>query len=208
MERCEVCRSESSQREPGWVVCFSCGNRVLRWLREVEEYLPKLSLIKPVGHSEPVSGPGFGSRSPANDSVIHHTDWRSGWDELDGHGALGVIGSWAAMVREERGLKPPKRPTLTTEAHVLRDQHSWIMRQDWAAEYSSELRGVWVAVRALACDPVPKPVGKCIRFHNSVECRGDVFELSDASGVRCSRCKALYTGLDLLRFRHAQEVSS
>jgi len=233
MEPCLICGGDDERKHmPNWLGCLECSNRVLKWLREIEEYLPRLSLIKPVTGGENVSGPGFGSRSPANDAVLFHTDWRSGaefterfardengrriWDpesegwrmEPDGEpqlGALGVLGSWAAMVRDERRLATPKQPTLYTEVEVLRVQHPWVMQQEWVGDYATELRSVRVAVRALANDPVPRPVGKCIRFRGSVECKGDVYELPDASGVRCAKCSAIYTGLDLDRLRVAQE---
>jgi len=212
-DHCVVCSTKEKPKpaEPGKMVCFKDSGRILRYLRELEEYLPTLSLLKsPPGITE-YSAPVFGSRSPANDSAIVHTDWRSESSNLTGEmdggmGALGVVASWARAVREERGLEGPQRATLTTEVTCLRSNHDWITAQPFVDEYAKELRDVHGMVRSLAHDPVPRPVGKCIRFKGNVECKGDVFELDDASGVRCSRCGDVYTGLDLDRLRVAQEA--
>src|SRR5690606_8920744 len=64
MEPCLICGGDDERKHmPNWLGCLECSNRVLKWLREIEEYLPRLSLIKPVTGGENVSGPGFGSRS-------------------------------------------------------------------------------------------------------------------------------------------------
>jgi DNA-directed RNA polymerase subunit RPC12/RpoP len=202
--QCVVC--PKLQQADAGLVCFSCSNRILRHLRELEEYLPTLSLLKRVvGESR--HSPGFASQSPANDTAVHHTDWRSGWDALDGLGAVATLHSWARAVREDRAFQPPHYVTLTTELEALRANHSWLTHQPFVDEYARELREVHMAVRATAADPVPRSVGKCIHFKNHQECKGSVYELDDASGARCSRCGDVYSGLDLVRFRTAQEAS-
>lgn len=207
--RCVVGNENLDEKRDGPLVCFRCSNRILRHLRELEEYLPTLSPEKTVGGDSGRKS-GFESSSPANDAVLIHQDPRSGWDELDGYGALAVLISWASLVVEERRNEWAKSKTsygLPDSVLILRRNHSWIVQQPWVDEYAGELRSVHAAVRALAHDPVPRSQGKCIRWHGNVECKGDVFELDDASGVRCSRCKAIYTGLDLDRLRVAQEAS-
>lgn len=213
--KCVVGNEDLDEKRDGPLVCFRCSNRILRHLRELEEYLPTLSAEKTVG-GDTGRKTGFESTSPANDAVLMHQDPRSGTEVItrhDGtliaeHGAFGVVVSWAAMVREERDLAPPKRATLATEAGCLRSSHSWIVEQPWVDDYAAELKSVHAAVRALAHDPVPRPVGKCIRFEGKDECRGDVFELDDASGARCSKDKRhIYTGLDMVRLRAAWEVA-
>lgn len=207
MTPCVVCskkRDEKRDDQCG-LVCFRCSNRILRYLRELEEYLPTLSLEKGSTGSREYQRPVFGSRSPANDTVIFHTDPRSQWDDLDGNGALAVVGSWGDLVAEERGIRPALTAFLAIG--LLRRNHDWITQHPWVDEYAAELKQVHAAVRALAHDPVQKSQGKCIRFEGNVECRGDVFELDDASGVRCSKNKNhVYSGLDLVRFRASQEA--
>lgn len=247
MIHCVVCSTESHPREAEHgLLCHGDSNRILRHLRELEEYLPTLSLEKSPAGSEPVTGPGFSSRSPSNDSVIVHTDPRSGADfltrqvtkprydkhgnqVLDGHGrpvadpvlnengdpvveaigepsmgALGVVSSWAQVVTEERGVKPSTSAFL--DISLLRMNHDWIAHQVWVDEYASELRQVHAAVRVLAHDPVPRSVGSCISIDKrGYDCGGQVFEMDDASGVKCSKCNRRYDGTDLIRFRIAQD---
>jgi hypothetical protein len=172
----------------------------------LEDYLPRLSLLKAVS-GEAGRKPGFGSQSPANDHVIHHTDWRTTPTALDGMGAVATVHSWATNVREDRDLLPPTNISVWTELEALRQHHSWIVCQDFVNSYAEELREIHAAVRAAANDPIPHSVGRCISILAHGECRGDVYELPDASGVRCTSCRRVYTGLDLDRLRMAQEAS-
>lgn len=207
MSTCIVCPgSKPKDAEFGKQVCFACSNRILRHLHDLEHYLPTLSLLKTVG-GEVGRKVGFGSQSPANDTVIHHTDWRSSWDELDGHGAIACIHSWARAVREDRDLDAPKLVTVGSEIACLRSNHDWTMTQTWVDEYAQELRAIHSAVRSAANDPVPRSVGRCIHMLKHGECGSDVYELPDASGVKCSSssCGRIYTGLDYDRLRVAQQ---
>lgn len=247
MTHCVICSTEKHPREAEHgLLCLKDSNRILRWLRELEEHLPTLVLLKPAVGSSDVIKSQFGSRSPANDSVLVHTDPRSGADfitkqvtqprydkhgnqVLDGHGrpvqdpvldehgepvveavgepsmgALGVVASWADLVAEERGVRPEKTAFLSLS--LLRRNHDWIVHQPWVDEYAGELRQVHAAVRVLAHDPIPRSVGKCISIDKrGDDCGGQVFELQDASGVKCSRCSRRYDGTDLIRFRIAQD---
>lgn len=228
MTPCVVCEKKRDEKRDDLFgyLCMKCSARILRWLRELEEYLPTLHLLKPATGIREYSTPVFGSRSPANDAVLVHTDPRSdvsdrkGFltcghqadDDGDEHakcnppevGALSVVASWSQVVVEERNVAPESNAYLSIS--LLRRNHSWIIDQPWVDEYAEDLRRVHSAVRILANDPIPRSVGKCIRFNNNVECKGDVFELDDASGVKCSKCGDIYTGLDLERFRVAQEA--
>lgn len=224
---CVICERNRDSTDPEALLCLKCGQRILRHLRELEEYLPTLSLLKPVVGSTEYISSQFGSRSPANDAVITHLDPRSdvtAWNPETSRywrscgcyvgecphrpdlGAVNIVGSWARLAAEERGV--------TVEAHwiqqigLLRRNHSWVCQQPWVDEFAAQLRQVHSSVRALAKDPVPRSVGKCISLdQRGDECRGDVFEMDDASGVRCSKCRRLYSGLDLDRLRVAQEAS-
>lgn len=213
MIHCVVCSTEKHPREAEHgLLCHGDSNRILRHLRELEEYLPTLSLLRSPGGMEPIGKASFGPRSPANDAAIVHTDPRSGTEVITDargevkaeYGALGVVSSWASVVVEGRNVKPS--PSAFLDIGLLRRNHDWVVRQAWVDEYARELKFVHAAVRKEAHDEVPKPVGKCIRFENNRECKGDVYELDDASGVICSRDKRhKYTGLDLDRLRVAQD---
>jgi hypothetical protein len=210
MTDCVICPPERHRpAEPHKLVCFHCSNRVLRHLGELEDYLPTLSLLKTRGGDGGGRKPGFGSASPANDTVIHHTDWRTAPSALDGMGAVATVHEWAKQVREDRGLDCPRTLSVFGELHALRTHHAWIMNQPWVADYAGEVREIHAAVRAAANDPIPRAVGRCIAMRRNRECGADVYELPDASGVKCSdrECARVYTGLDLDRLRVAQEAS-
>lgn len=205
MTNCVVCpQAKPKQAEDGKLVCFACSNRILRCLRELEDYLPTLSLLKTVSGGEGRQ-PGFGSRSPANDTAIHHTDWRTTPSALDGMGAVATVHEWATNVREDRGLQPPAGLSFWGEIEALRVHHSWIVCQPFVDAYAAELREIHAAVRAAANDPIPRSVGRCIHQLKHGECGADVYELPDASGVKCSACGRIYTGLDYDRLRVAQQ---
>lgn len=206
MTTCVVCPgAKPKEAEAPKLVCFACSNRILRYLRELEHYLPTLSLLKTVGGKGGGRKPGFGSSSPANDTAIHHTDWRTTPSALDGVGAVATVHEWAKNVREGRSLQPPASLSFWGEIEALRHNHAWIVCQEWAADYATELREIHSAVRAAANDPIPRSVGKCIHQLKHGECGADVYELADASGVQCSACGRIYTGLDYDRLRVAQQ---
>lgn len=210
MTECVVCPgAKPKEAEAPRLVCFACSNRILRHLHELETYLPTLSLIKTVGAQGGGRKPGFGSSSPANDTAIHHTDWRTTPSALDGIGAVATVHEWATNVRDGQGLKPPASLSFWGEIHALRHNHAWIVCQPFVDDYARELREIHSAVRAAANDPIPRSVGTCISILRHGECGADVYELPDASGVKCCSpaCGRVYTGLDLDRLRVSQEAS-
>lgn len=205
MPSCLVCPpAKPREAEQGKQVCFHCSNRILRCLRELEDYLPRLSLLKTRGEGGR-GRPGFGSSSPVNDAAIHHTDWRTTPTALDGMGAVATVHEWATNVRDGRELQPPAALSVWGEIEALRHNHSWIACQDWVGDYAAELREIHAAVRAVAADPVPRSVGKCIAIRQHDECGAAVFELPDASGVKCSSCGRVYSGLSLIRLQLSNE---
>lgn len=210
VQTCVVCPHNPKRATGGALVCFDCSNRILRWLRELEEYLPTLPLIKDRKSSERGS-PGFRSTPPLNLDAVLHTDPRSDSSDRHGHitdelGALGVIDSWVRVLVEEHGVTPPKAAYLGLP--LLRASHAWITCQPWVSEYADDLRKVHGAVRATAGDPIPQPVGRCIVVDDRSECGGPVFETADLAGVQCARCGETYTGLALVRLRVAQQEAS
>jgi len=238
---CVICSTDQRHvqaQEPG-LVCFKDSNRILRWLRELEEWVPVLPTLKMATGIREYQRPQFGSRSPANDAALVHADHRSAlhaYELRDGErvsvltcgcpafsgcehrqelGAVAVVASWAAAVREELDMPPGRPDAFSDDVTLLRRQHHWITQQPWVDEYAKELRDADHAVRAIVGDPVPRSQGKCIRWKRDKECKGDVYEFVNVvsveprrveSGAKCSKCGEIYNGLDLERFRVAQEA--
>ncbi|WP_031467114.1 hypothetical protein [Sciscionella sediminilitoris] len=200
---CVRCSSETRpvEAEPSSNLCADCGNRILRWLREIEACFAALSAL-PVHGGEARHAPGYGSRSPARDDVIVEMDPRSKVDEYENVGALAAITLWTRIIAREREIEQSEHVNMPDECAFLRSHHGWILAQPWVDEYALELdeiRRRLVQLVGLAPDP---PAGDCMR----INCSGHVYPLPDASGVRCRSCRTVYTGLDLARLHVSQGV--
>lgn len=177
VQNCATCPpgNPHQAQDGGYLVCWNCSNRLLRWLRELEDYLPTLSLIKATSGGER-GAPGYASRPPLDMNALFHTDWRSDYDPLDGIGALACLHMWTRTVREERAIDPPEHITLASEIGCLRSNHQWLTCQPFIDELADDLRKVHGAVLAVAGDPAPRSVGRCITVHQHGECGGKVYE--------------------------------
>ena len=188
------------QTAPASVLCHTCGNSILRDLRQIEYCTLALSAVPTQTGDDSRGAPGFASASPARDEVIVETDPRSSADHNGHVGALAAITSWTRLVSVERDTTQPAQVSITGECGQLRTHHPWIVAQPWAADYALELDEIkrrLVALLGLAPDP---PAGDCMR----VGCHGQVYPLPDASGVRCRNCLTVYSGTDLARLHVAQ----
>lgn len=199
-----LCARCSQQAAPASNLCDQCGNHTLRNLRHIEFCALALSAIPIRSGDDSRGAPGFASSSPARDAVIVETDPRSKADDHGHVGALAALSSWTRLVSYERDTPQPERCSITGECDYLRRHHPWILAQGWADEYAAELEEIrrrLVALLGLAPDP---PAGDCL----CVGCDGQVYPLTDMSGVRCRACLAEYTGPALLRFRYMQETTA
>lgn len=195
-----LCPRCGRQTAPVAVLCHTCGNTILRDLRQIEYCTLALSAIPTRSGDNSRGAPGFGSASPARDEVIVETDPRSTIDQHGHVGALAAVTSWTRLVSYERDTTQPAQVSITGECDQLRTHHAWIVQQPWAGDYALELdeiRRRLVALLGLAPDP---PAGDCMR----IDCAGQVYPLPDASGVRCRSCLTEYSGIDLARLHVAQ----
>lgn len=195
---CGMCDAET---HGGRTICSRCSADARRYLTELDEWLPKLSALKKVS-GEPNRAPGFRSQSPADDAVLAATDVRSG--ALSGLSAVATIHGWAQRLFADRDFTPANLSRATDELRVLRENHEWIVYQDFAPSYVADLREIRRSVRALAGNPLPRSVGACIKMNRSGDCGGTVYEMEDSPAVQCDRCRWVYDGMALLRFRQAQ----
>ncbi|NLU68569.1 hypothetical protein [Streptomyces sp. HNM0574] len=101
---------------------------------------------------------------------------------------LSTLGSWSALVAEERRMPRPRRTVRDLAAHLER-HHDWLCRHPAAGELSEEVSRLarW-AFRVADPDPQRRiPVGTCVE----VGCRGAMaaFVRPDAPGsmaeIRC-----------------------
>lgn len=116
---------------------------------------------------------------------------------------LGILESWARMVREERDLEAPKaKATVTSEACLLLNHLDWITEQPWVDELAKEMRDVKSALHSAIGDHAPRPVGTCPVVHPDEEapCNGRLYQ--DRYGgmsVSCRRCGEVWGETELRR---------
>ncbi len=133
-------------------------------------------------------GPGFGSRSPANDVAIVLTDPRTTWTEDDRyHNPLVVLESWARMVREDVGEQPPAgNANVRGEVQLLIRRLDFITRQEWVDEFWREIREVRNQLGAFNGDHKPVPVGKCPSLlPNGKECGTPLYAPISGDVIKC-----------------------
>ena len=115
---------------------------------------------------------------------------------------LAVLEAWAALVREERNLKPCRTTsTVTREVGTLIAHLDWITAQAWVPDMAAELRDVKSALHSAIGDHAPRPVGTCPVVHpDTGECGGKLSQ--DRYGgmsVTCRKCGETWGETELRR---------
>ena len=115
---------------------------------------------------------------------------------------LAVLEAWAALVREERNLKPCRTTsTVTREVGTLIAHLDWITAQAWVPDMAAELRDVKSALHSAIGDHAPRPVGTCPVVHpDTGECGGKLYQ--DRYGgmsVTCRKCGETWGETELRR---------
>lgn len=180
--------------------CDRCRNEVLRWLGSIEgdfaalDTTPKTTRFGGGGHG------AFGSKSPASDHVIAMLDWRSAANAVnpdDREGAPrsvpAVVGEWSEYVwRSSEDARPG---TVGEGFAYLRVKTDWLMTQDCAADYASDVRDLYVQLRGHA-EPKRK-IGECptvivlaTSTAPAVRCEFPLRAAADDDVIRCHGCGA------------------
>lgn len=198
--------------------CDRCTERIRNHLREIERYAAIIAHTKTRGRGGDGGrrAPGFGSRSPADDSKIAADDYRSrstgdGPDDIDGDvlSMLGTIHAINEWIRENLD-QPPRAPrTLTSEIGWLLGQVDFCATRPWVADIADNVRELHAQTRRLSRDSPPGTVGNCL----ATGCPGKVYPaLVDnpadpygprVDGGRCSTCREPYDWLRLIDLRQA-----
>lgn len=190
---CLICSTVDKPRRatPGYRTCDRCADRIRETLSELPGLYATLTAeeaLLPVVGLDGRRGPGFGSRSPANDQVICMTDPRTTWTETDRiHNPLVVVESWARMVREDVGMTPPDTPaTIHGEVDLLIKRLDFITRQEWVDEFWKELREVHGQLKSVNGEHRPVPVGKCPSLlPNGKECGTPLYAPLHGDVIKC-----------------------
>lgn len=211
---CVTCIKTPPRRAtPGYMTCDRCAELIREALQEIPNLYASLEddeALLPVVAPGGRRGPGFGSRSPANDTTIVLTDPRTTWTaEQPYHNAPTVLESWARMVREDVGQKPPEtRATVTSEAALLVKRLDFITRQPWVDDLWKELREVRNQLRDYNGVHKPLPVGKCPSLIGDKTCATPLFAPIDGDTIKCRTCRREWTRREWLHLGRTMGVVS
>ncbi len=145
--------------------------------------------------------------APVRLEVVALTDSRTTWDpsQPDAVDVLGVLTSWATIVRDEQHLADTGRATIASELATLRTHHDFVIAQAWVDEYTREIHRSALALRH-ACGEYDRAVqvGSCPLVQPGAAgdgvCGGRLYP--DRYGlmrVRCVRCGETWDEDDLRR---------
>lgn len=126
---------------------------------------------------------------------LHDDEADAGSDRL--MSALGVLHGWARVIREDRGLTPPDRLTLTGERDTLTRHLEWCAEQPFIDEMYTELRELRAALQLLNGTEDEKPVGRCYLPAEDGPCGGPIWLDMAAGHAHCGRCKQTWDGQQL-----------
>ncbi|WP_410648180.1 hypothetical protein [Amycolatopsis sp. cmx-4-54] len=137
---CRNLAGKPFRAQHGYLTCDPCADTLRADLRELARSYPSLSAAPSGGGASTGRGtPGFGSRSPARDSVIALTDRRThSAEDGDPHSVLEVLSSWADNVREEVGLARPDEIDQR-QGQLLVGWLDFTARQPWAGRLDTPL---------------------------------------------------------------------
>lgn len=195
-------------------VCLSCDRRPasvgLLCERDRDSLAADLTALRRhYARLDPVPGtgsarggrpaPGFGSRSPARDSVLVLTDPRPQTFDPDRPtepaGIVRVLGWWADAARDA-GLVPQRTAarTVAGETAALAAHLDRIAGQWWIADLLEAVRAAVGHLRTVQGELEPTiPLGACPHCGQAVRAR------SWGQRARCSGCSAQWAGLAQLR---------
>lgn len=124
-----------------------------------------------------------------------------------------VLGSWAQLVTEERGLAGRVPVDVAGLAEFLDRHLDWIARRDDVDAFHEDLR----ALRAQLSGDGQPPLGHCIELLEGGECGAPIFmphgemprapdePITTLPELRCSACDSRYSGRRLILLRLNQE---
>ena len=116
---------------------------------------------------------------------------------------LGILNTWATLIREQRNYPKPQTPTtILSETQTIHRNLDWAITQDWITDLHTELRDIKHALHSAIGDHAPRPVGTCPVIHpdTDTECQGKLYQ--DRYGgmsVTCHKCGETWGETELRR---------
>lgn len=178
--------------EPGTQMCRSCTDRLDTWLRQIPDNYALLPHV--VDHGSVPADPGTKHTKRPDPPAPMRLDVVDLLDVRPGFGVLGVVHSWAELVREERrqpqrcvcghmalghpqqghctatrctcaGYRPAVH-SVSGECGVLVANLPWAVQQDWIGDLYAEVKQLHRTLADTVGEYRRKPVGKCAAFVN------------------------------------------
>lgn len=213
---CELCEGD---REFG-VICRRHYHWIDNTLTQIVELAALVPYHNPVGEQQR-SGTPDGSPAPGNLDAMALTDRRNtsprpngdredmdhkrNWNgrELESNGAdvpdvVGTLASHALVVAAERDPQPDGyHPNVMESVRMLRKHRHWIAQQGWLVEaYAEDLELVHRQLAAVTrAGKWPESIGTC------PNCGTRLYVTVGVDQISCRRCKAQWSGVDLVRLR-------
>ena len=199
-----------ARRDPGYVTCSDCLDRLRDGLREiVRRWLVLDPRPGASGEHGSRGAPGFGSRSPGSDHVIAMRDARSTttarvWVGSDGKvhrealrppmSVLGELADMADHVAQAREMTGPTALDVAVIARWLDGQLDWITRQGGVVEFARVVRDLVAQLRPLTGEPRAKRVGECPNTidegEHTRECKAPLYAPIKGDEIQCRACGA------------------
>lgn len=205
-------------------ICARCEQRLAKWLRDLPDryaLLPRMVEPGSVTDRNPDAKTTKQPHAPAplrlaavdlldNRRGRRHGEaleamLEAGVDPVsartpDGwRGVVGLLHSWAGVVRDAKRITPPTRITVAGEAAFLLRHSLWIGEQEWVGDFYREIKRLAESMADAVAEWRARQIGKCPAEIQGKPCRGPVFP-SDDGGVHCPRCGATWNDQQLRMF--------
>ena len=183
------------------LLCAPDFDRLAQQLNQIERETQQLSAVPSMAQPQGSRGGTLAShRAPARLDALVLTDPRTTRDEHGTVGVLGVLGSWARVVRDDRQLTWPERITVASERKTLVAQLDWIAAQPWVDEFAHELHALLRQLQRTNGTAPEPPAGRCyLPIDGDKPCAGPIW--LEHEHARCGRCGSEWDGPYLARLK-------
>lgn len=212
--------------DDGYRTCSGCLDRLRDNLLDVAKRFGRLDATPGASGDYGSRGaPGFGSRSPASDTVIVMRDHRSSaeahvWKAGDGRihreserpplSVYGILETEAFNVAELRDMNPPDERTVPGLARWLDGQLDWLTRQEFVREFADTIHELLAQLRPLTGD-ARRPIGVCPNVIDegpaTRPCGARLYAPLTGDSIRCGACSRTWHRSEWMRLGDLLDAS-
>lgn len=195
---CVICATKKKPREatPGYLTDTRCSDQLVEALDDIARlYRDHVSdsPVPKVGADTGRRAPGFGSRSPADDTVIAMADHRTVWAKPgDLHNPDIILSGWRDVLREETGdTFFPLGPVEC--AQYLAKRRAWVTRQPWVADMWPEIKEVRDQLANYGGESGRVRAGRCPNLMDTGgKCGTRLYVAFGCDSIRCGGCGTVW----------------